>query len=275
MHDPEGLRVVQDAFLAGILSRASTPDGLRALFRRPPAGTLDSRWHVYAHGFLARLVEAIENDYPALAKVLGGGSLRSLVARYELHFPPRSHDLGRFGDRLAGFLEGDGLTDDLPFLPDLARLEWALAEAFVAADVPTLSFADLARLAPEAAVELPLALRPGAVLVGSMWPIHEIWSCRDKPPAAVDVPMSRGARTVLVSRRGIEIVCRPAASLEVLLFRAAADGGGMADVLDEGGERAGELVAAFRTLLEDGVFARPCDGSPAADGASTGGPRGG
>lgn len=266
MSERRRLRAVQQAFLRGVLSRReAVPEGLRPLLRTPRTGSFDARWQIHAHGFLARLVEAIENDYPTLAKVLGGGPLRSLTARYVSRFPPRSHDLGRFGDRLPAFLETDALTGDLPFLPDLSRLEWAVAEAFVAPDVPELSWADLARIGPEAAADLSLVLRPGAALVGSMWPIHDIWSCRHQPPEAVDVALSRAARTVLVSRRGIEIVCRPASGLEVLLFRVAEAGGRIADLLAENGERARELVASFRALVEDGVFARPPDGSPAAD----------
>jgi hypothetical protein len=270
------LRAVQQAFLRSVLAgQEDAPEELGRLLRTPPAGSIHARWHVYARGFLARLVEAIENDYPALSKVLGEGPLRSLTARYVSRFPPRSHDLGRFGDRLAALLEADALTGDLPFLPDLARLEWAVAEAFVAPDVPELRWADLALLGPEAASEAPLALRPGAALVSSTWPIFEIWSCRDQPTEAIDVPLSRAARTVLVSRRGVEIVCRPAAGMEVSLFRATESGGRLADAVAEDGERADELVRAFRALVEDGVFARPCNGSPAAGSASTCGPRGG
>ncbi len=268
------LRGIQQGFLAGILSRAETaPEGLRRLFRTPSVGSIDARWHIYADGFLARLVEAIENDYPAVTKVLGGGPLRSLAARYLSRFPPRSHDLGRAGDRLAGFLDSDGLTANLPFLPDLARLEWAVAEVFVAPDVPTLSWADLTRLGPGAAVDLPLALQPGAALVGSTWPIHPIWSCRDKAANEIDVPIERRPSVVLVSRRGLEVVCRPASSLEARLLQTAQRSGRLADLLDDNGERASELVAAFRALVDDGVFARPADGSPSADRVSSRGPR--
>jgi hypothetical protein len=116
---------------------------------------------------VARATEAIENDFPGLTKVLGPAPLRSLTNRYTRRCPPRSYDLGRIGDRLARFLEGDALTKDLPFLPDLARLEWAVAEAFVSRDEAPLLWDDIARLGVEAAAELPLRLRPGAALVRS------------------------------------------------------------------------------------------------------------
>ena len=46
-----------------------------------------------------------------------------------------------------------------------------------------------------------------------------------------------------------------------LLFRATESGGRLADVLDDDAERVEELVRAFRALVDDGVFARPLDGS--------------
>ena len=275
MSDLARLASLQEAMLAGVLGGHDLPQaGIRDLFQDPPAGTVEARWHVYASGLVERAVEAIGNDFPALAKVLGPGPLRSLADRYTRRFLPRSYDLGQIGDRLAGFLEGDDLTRALPFLPDLARLEWAVAEAFVSSDEPPLRWDDLARLGAEAAADLSLRLRPGVAVLRSEWPFHAIWACRDMAVSEIDVPLRDRPCSVLVARRGLDVVCRPLDEPSVTVAEAAAAGRRLAEVLEpQDTEEASVVVAAFRALVEDGAFARPADGSPAADVTRPCGPR--
>jgi hypothetical protein len=272
--DPRQLASVQETILAGILGGPEVPEAdIRRLFLDPPAGTVEERWDVYASGLVARATEAIENDFPALSKVLGPGPLRSLTNRYTRRFPPRSYDLGRIGDRLARFLEGEELTEDLPFLPDLARLEWAVAEAFVSSDEPALRWDDLGRLGAEAAAELPLRLHPGAALVRSEWPVRDIWASREMPPSEIDIPLRGRPCSVLVARRGLDVVCRVLDEPGAAVAEAASTGRRLVEILDEWEAEVPSLVAAFRALVEDGAFARPADGSPPADVACLCGPR--
>ena len=134
------LETLQTAFSGELFGRQTFgPERRKRCFRKPPEGTVEGRWHIYSSGYLTRLVEALENDYSALARVVGPGPFGSLIQRYVAAHPPRSFDLRYAGDRLATFLEQDPLTGDLPFLPDLARLEWLLAEAFVAKDRSSIS----------------------------------------------------------------------------------------------------------------------------------------
>lgn len=267
------LASLQKTLLDGILGGRLPVATLGALFADPPAGTVAARWEVYESGLVERAAEAVANDYPALAKVIGPGPLRSLTGRYTRRFPPGSYDLGRVGDRLAGFLETDELTSGLPFLPDLARLEWAVAEAFVSSDEPPLRWEDLERLGAEAAADLSLRLRPGVTVLRSEWPIHDIWARRDDPPSDIDIPLRDRPGSVLVARRGFDIVCRTLDPPSVAVAEAAAGGRPLAEVLEAQHADASILVAAFRALVEDGAFARPADGPPPAEVARPGGPR--
>jgi hypothetical protein len=108
--------------------------------------------------YLERIVEAMEQSYPAVRRILGRGPFGSLVRRYlDLH-PPRGFDLGQVGRALDSLLQRDPLGAELPFLPDLARLEWQVWESFTARDEPPLAWSDLQELGAAAAIELPLKL---------------------------------------------------------------------------------------------------------------------
>jgi len=133
------LHVVQQHLAALILSGtqdSSTPESsaLDALIAGPPRGSVGERLHIYAGGYPARLEEALHESFPAVAHVLGDGAFHGLVRRYIAAVPLRSYNLNDVGAELPRFLEADELTKDLPFLPDLARLEGHVARAFHAHD---------------------------------------------------------------------------------------------------------------------------------------------
>ena len=196
-----------------------------------------------------------------MRRILGEAAFGRLVERYLGVFPPRSFDLGHAGDRLARFLEFDALTRELPFLPDLARLERRVAEAFVAADAPPLTWSELRALSPERAASLPLALAPGAALVRSDWPLDDLWRCRtESDDAAVEIPVEGRPRNVLVFRRGSSVRCEGVDETSARLVEAAAFGDATLDDLlelaapDADQAAIGSLLAAFRELVLREVF---------------------
>lgn len=264
------LRKQQEEFLARLGDRSASPwTGPEGPFLAPPAGDVERRWAIYSSGFVARLVEALENDYPAVRRILGEGPFGSLTARYVRRFPPRSFDIGRTGDRLATFLEEDPLSAELPFLPDLARYEWALAEAFVAADSEPLAWSDLAALGPEAVADATFRLRPGTTLVRSSWPLVDLWGAQDLADEDVSIPLAPAPSTVLVHRAGLEVRRRLVGEADARFLEAAAGGLGLSDLLHgaSGEAEAAALVERFRVWVVNELFEKP--GAAARRGVPT------
>ena len=261
------LRLLQEDFLGSLRERPApawtAPGGP---FVPPPASDLDRRWAIYASGYLARLVEALENDFPAVRRILGPGPFGSMTARYVRRLPPRSFDIGRVGDRLAAFLERDPLRADLPFLPDLARYEWSLAEAFVAADSVPLAWSDVAALGPEAVADTTFRLSPGAALVRSSWPLLELWRAKDLADEDVDVPLQPAPCSVLVHRVALEVRRRLVGEADARFLEAASPGLRLSDLLKEASDEAeaGKLVERFRIWVVNGLFEKPGSSRAAA-----------
>ncbi|MGE0454749.1 MAG: putative DNA-binding domain-containing protein [Vicinamibacteria bacterium] len=223
---------------------------------QPHLGSLARRWHVYTSGYLARLVEALEADYPALRRILGPGAFGSLAARYLRENPPTSHDIGRCGAGLPEFMADDTLTGSLPFLPDLARLEWALAEAFVAADDRPFGIEDLAAAGPEAVADWPLALTRGTALLRSRWPLLELWRSRDLADDAVSIPLESAPRSLLVVREGFDVRPLEIGDRDARFLAGAAAGLRLADLADDvsSPEEADALALRFRSWTQAGVL---------------------
>jgi len=252
-----GLVDLQAEFLADLGGTRSRSASERSgVFEKPPAGTIEDRWGVYTSGYLARLVEVIGHDYRAVRRVVGERAWRSLVARYVRVFSPRSHDVARAGDRLAVFLERDPLRERLPFLPDLARFEHALARAFVAPDAEPLSWVDLGAGGAEAAAERRLCAAPGTAVLCSAWPLGTLRELVDVPDDAVDVQVAGRPENVLVWRRGLAAAWRRIDDAEASAVEAILAGTTLAELSSSGPrEDIVALIGTIRRLVEDGVIA--------------------
>ncbi|MBC7530647.1 MAG: DUF692 family protein [Oligoflexus sp.] len=97
---------------------------------------------VYNHAYFLRLEEVLVDTFPGLAFVCEEEGFRYIVAAYLENCPPEGSSLRSVGATLAAFLrdsEAEARVDfdfgvPLAVLGDLAALEWARSEAFVADD---------------------------------------------------------------------------------------------------------------------------------------------
>jgi hypothetical protein len=254
------LRDLQDRFLRDLADRdGPAGESVAALFEDPPRGGFENRRAVYRSGYVARIAEALENDFRAVRRILGEGPFLAMARRYVAAAPPASFDLGVVGDRLPGFLTDDRLAGRLPFLPALARLELAQAKAFVARDSVPLDWGDLARRGAEAAADTILRLHPGTAVIHSAWPLDDIQACRDLPDEQVSIDLEGRPVTLLVYRRAFDVLTRridPDETRVIEIFERGATLASFPDALQCGDNPAclNRFLGLFRRLVGDGVF---------------------
>ena len=133
---------------------------------------------VYAHAYFVRLHDALREDFAALARALGADAFHDLVKTYLMAHPPTRPSLGHAGARLADHLATPPFAEIFarrcPYAVDLARLEWAIAEAFTAPDAPSLARERLAAVPPDAWATLRFAVSPSLVLLDCAWPVQRV-----------------------------------------------------------------------------------------------------
>jgi hypothetical protein len=178
---------------------------------RVPAAT---RLAIYGNAYRLRLTEALAGNYPALVKLIGDEGFADLAADYI-----RAHDSHRasirwYGDALAAFLESDPRYAEAPLLAELARWEWALSEAFDAADAQPLAPEALATVEPERWADLRFTWHPSVRTVALAWNAPQIRAAikdgRERPPAGLcDEP-----QPWLVWRHGLDVRYRSVDALE-------------------------------------------------------------
>jgi hypothetical protein len=192
------------------------------------------------------MYEALTLDFPKVASLLDEAVLRQLVKRYATDCPSRHWDLGRFGSSFVGWLEGQKVKGARADLVDLARLEWARNEAFLAPDAAAIDAAAMARVAPQA--------MPGAVL--SFVPSCRLVSCRHEVAALFEAlkqkrvpPAPRPSpQQLVVWRKGFVAWHAVIDADEARALKAALAGKPVAAVVAHFGRRDDPARAAFNAL---------------------------
>lgn len=221
-----------------------------------PSRTLDpsGRLEVYADAYFLRLRDVLAEDFPQVARLLGGEAFDALVRHYLKAHPSTEPSVRHLGRAMAEFIRGHS---DMPaWLADLAALEWARVNAFDAPDDSPLDIAELAQIDPAEWPQMRMAPVRSLEVVTAEWPVHRLWA-EEAPEVLERVPTSiRVWRRADFHVRHAPMDQREAAAVSRLL-----KGSTFAEIcqvfedLDErqGAEQAGALLLRW---LEDGIIAR-------------------
>ena len=144
--------------------------------RREANPAQSRRFDVHRNNMIVSLIEALEAGFPVVRRLVGDDFFRAAAKAYIRQSPPRSPVLLLYGQSFGDFLAGFAPAQGLPYLGDVARLEWARLNAFHAADAEPLSVARLAEVPQDHLAGLRFALHPSLQLLASRWPVAAIWA---------------------------------------------------------------------------------------------------
>src|SRR5205085_10758157 len=108
-------------------------------------------------------------------RLLGREFFRQLARGYIVRHPSRSGDLHAFGALLPAYLRKQAALAGLPYLADVAALEWACHEVYHEADEQALDAGALARVPADAQARIRLHLQLATRFVASPFPVLAIW----------------------------------------------------------------------------------------------------
>ena len=222
-----------------------------------PLVAAPARIAIYRNTVQGSLVEVLAAAYPVTQRIVGPGFFAGLAHTFAVAHPPRLPQLSTYGADFPGFVDRSLARHGLPYLADVARLEWARGESYFAADAPALSPAALAATAPGALDGLKLTLHPATRLIRSAFPIHRIW--RVNQPEVTEVPAvdMTAAEDVLLTRAEDRVSLRVIAPGDAAFIAAVVSGAGLGDAAARASaeNHAFDLESALRDHLIGGSFA--------------------
>ena len=225
----------QHVFAEALLDPARpVPPGLV----RPDGRPAGRRFDIYRNNVVVALVEALGEAFPVVRAIVGEEFFEAMAGVHVRAHPPSSPRMMFYGERFAPFLESFPPAAGLPYLPDVARLEYARRLACHAADEPAADPSALAGLDPAALMEARLSLQAACHVLRSAHPVHAIWRYNATDDKA---PVRPAAEDVLVSRPDEEVFVQllpPGGAAFLLALRAG-------EPLGRAAERAAADAPAF------------------------------
>jgi putative DNA-binding protein len=251
----------------------------RALLGEPDTLTLDQvvgdglapggRLQIYRHHVFTTLTAALRTNYPVICQLVDERFFGYVANEYIRRHPPRGPCLFEYGASFPEFLATFEPCRPLEYLPDVARLEWALNAAIHAEDAEPLNPVCLRRLPLDVLPTLRFRPDPSVTLLSSRWPIDRIFRA-NQPHAdpSIVVDLAAGGVHLEVRRIGEDAVLR---SLDraTYAFRHALIGG---RCLEEAAAAAlaldasFDLVTACQTLFAERLLSEVVTSEPLQEG---------
>ena len=221
---------------------------------RVPVGT---RLAIYVNAYRTRLMEALQSNFPVLARFMGTDEFQVLARCYIEQHEPTQRSVRWYGDQLARYLAVDARYREAPVLADLATWEWAMTEAFDAADAPTLKSGDLAQRAPEEWADLRLVAHPSMRRVDLVWNAPQIWKAFQEGVAAPKPECRSHPECWLLWRQELQIFFRALGPLEALALQMLCAGKNFGELCEGLSVQLGQKQAPFEaaSLLRSWVEA--------------------
>jgi hypothetical protein len=249
---------------------ASPRSGPLAMPRVDEIVVQSPRARIYRNSVRDTLREAMAATFPVVLRLVGEPYFDALVARYLIACPSRSGNILELGRDLPSFVDGLPELESLPYLADVARLEWLIRDASRAADAPLSDLATILAVPPERYGEIEFSLHPSVRLLCSTFPVLQIWQANQ--PQVVEPPtiaLDDGGELLLIARREIDVEIARLGRGEFTLLVEIGQGRGIdaaieSAVANESGIDVGALLSrhlASRTVVVSTEIALPdeCD----------------
>ncbi len=245
---------LQESFAAALLAAPGEPVPAAILAGRAAPAT---RFALYRRSVLGNYRRALKAIYPVVANLVGDGFFEHAADAYARSHPSRSGDLNRYGEDFADFLRHFPPAAGLAYLPDTARLDWAMESVFHAADPVPADLLALARVAEADYPALRFRLAAHCRLIESRWPLDRLWLLNQPGvPWDDEFDIEAGGVALLVHRRRHDTELRRLAPAEHALLASLAAGQALGEACQRALELAPKLAIAplLHLLLCEGTL---------------------
>ncbi len=163
------LSETQAAFRLAVTDRAvATPAMLVA--PAPAAGRLE----IYRRHHRESLVRHLAGRFPTVEWLLGTARFMGLAEPFIRTSPPGAPCMAEYGAGFSAALEHPDVAIWLPYLADVARLDWMLGDAAISLGLPAMAITALSAWPADRLPDLRLQLEPGARYLRSDWPVDDL-----------------------------------------------------------------------------------------------------
>ena len=175
------LSKLQNDFFTSIFKTGNTSDTLKNALKQYPEKELKARLAIYKNNTFQSLIDALAETFPNTEKNVGKDFFSLLGKEFIQSFPPKNPSLIYFGRELPQFIHKHKSTEELPYLANLAELEFQRHCAYYAKDEPILTLNDYAEIQPNDLASKKVIPQASAALLQSEFAVYDIWNLNQNP----------------------------------------------------------------------------------------------
>ena len=178
----------------------------------------EPRLSIYRNNTIATLTAALKATFPVVCRLVDDRFFDYAAHAFIQHNLPASPCLVEYGGDFPTFLAGFPPVAELDYLPDVARLEWAINRVLRAPHSETLIPLASLLAVPGDPAQIRLRIAASIEHVASPHAIHRIWQLNQPGAAPAEMVSDRiGAHLEIRSVDGLQITDLPSA---IWTFRA-------------------------------------------------------
>ncbi len=251
-----GLAGFHSAFAAALFTPTDPLGPLAALTAQPA-------FAVYRNTVMKGCVDALEVNFPTVARLVSSDWFRAAAALYVAAQPPDDARMLEYGDSFADFLQTFEPARELPYLADVARLDRCWTQAHAAAD-GSADAAFIGTLSPDELGATRVAPHPAA-----RWrwftsqPIYTIWS-RNREESAEASEIAWQGEGALLTRPQGAVIWRQASAADCAFLDACRGGALLPDAAAAAlqAQPDADLAGLLAGLLRAGALVFPPSTAP-------------
>jgi hypothetical protein len=207
------------------------------------------RLEIYRSAIFSSFTRVLVEVFPVIVRLLGDDFFSAMARLYALEYPSVQPDLNQYGKQLPEFIEQFEPLKEMPYLVDVARLEWHWHELFYASDSPPFDFSHLATVDESEYEKVAIRLPYAARLLHSHYPAKRIWDQNQPRISEPDeIDLNEGEDYLIIWRSGYERRIEKLSSDQWLLLQSVGEGVTLANLIAQP-----NLEAEIYRLLPDCV----------------------
>lgn len=245
------LRDLQRSFAAAMLGDAEE------IIAQIDGGALGAaaRLGIYRNAIAATRLRTLSESFPAVRALVGTAFFEQLVHRHAALHPSRSGDLCDYGRQFAELIEeSPEALAPVPYLADVARLEWLRQEAALAPDARITPERHRLRVVSHNQRGLQAMLHPSVRAIPSAFPLFTLYRWCDMPTGPAP-RLDDGPECGLIWRADGEVVQSAIHPASYAFAQALLQGGTVAAACAAGNSQDGDFAPdeCLRSLIAGGI----------------------
>jgi hypothetical protein len=197
------LSAIQAAFKAAIYEDSA--EALAGLVKGPQQRSALEGISVYRNNTHERLMHVLAQIFPVCQELVGERCFEQLARLYIADHPCDSHDLESYGGEFPltvsrVLLEQPALRSAVPYLMDMARVEWLMQRAYFAENRARFDYDAFAKLSERETELVHFELQQDVSIIAVEWPVAAVWAMHQPGRMVTEFSIAPGNEYYLVER---------------------------------------------------------------------------